>query len=121
MRHLNAWRDGEDVDPESGRSHIAHIAASCNILLDAEHCGTLQDERNRSYWWASVCFASAAACAVWGYVMALNMINGATLAFSVAAIGAFFSGAAHVRVGILSHQQMIREIMWSARYTTNGK
>jgi hypothetical protein len=47
MRHLNAWRDGEDVDPESGRSHIAHIAASCNILLDAEHCGTLQDDRNK--------------------------------------------------------------------------
>lgn len=47
MRHLNAWRDGEDLDPESGRSHIAHIAASCNILLDAEHCGTLQDDRNK--------------------------------------------------------------------------
>ena len=47
MRHLNAWRDGEDLGPESGRSHIAHIAASCNILLDAEHCGTLQDDRNK--------------------------------------------------------------------------
>ena len=47
MRHLNAWRDGEDLDPESGISHIAHIISSCNILLDAAHCGTLQDDRNK--------------------------------------------------------------------------
>lgn len=47
MRHLNAWRDGEDRDPESGFSHIAHIATSCNILMDAAHCGTLQDDRNK--------------------------------------------------------------------------
>lgn len=47
MRHLNAWRDGEDRDPESGISHIAHIATSCNILMDAEACGTLQDDRNK--------------------------------------------------------------------------
>lgn len=47
MRHLNAWRDGEDLDPESGISHIAHVACSCNILLDADYCGTLQDDRNK--------------------------------------------------------------------------
>jgi hypothetical protein len=47
MRHLNAWRDGEDLDPESGISHIAHVACSCNILLDAQHCDTLQDDRYR--------------------------------------------------------------------------
>jgi hypothetical protein len=47
MRHLNAWRDGQDMDPESGISHIAHIVSSCNILLDAGHCGTLQDDRNK--------------------------------------------------------------------------
>jgi hypothetical protein len=46
MRHLNAWRDGETVDPESGISHLAHVACSCNILLDAGFCGTLQDDRN---------------------------------------------------------------------------
>ncbi len=45
LRHLNAWRDGEDLDPESGRSHIAHIAASCCILLDAAACETLEDDR----------------------------------------------------------------------------
>ena len=46
LRHLNAWRDGEDLDPESGISHLAHVACNCNILLDAGHCGTLQDDRN---------------------------------------------------------------------------
>jgi hypothetical protein len=83
------------------------------------HALKYRDERNRSYWWAAVCFTSAAACAVWGYVMALHVANGAALAFTIAAIGAFFSGAAHVRAGILHHRQMIREIMRSARYTTN--
>ena len=46
MRHLNAWRDGENLDPESGISHLAHIACSCNILMDADYCDTLQDDRN---------------------------------------------------------------------------
>jgi len=46
LRHLNAWRDGENLDPESGISHLAHIACSCNILLDADYCGTMQDDRN---------------------------------------------------------------------------
>jgi hypothetical protein len=45
MRHMNAWRDGEDLDPESGITHLAHVAASCNILMDAHFCGTLQDDR----------------------------------------------------------------------------
>ena len=45
MRHLNQWRDGKDLDPESGRSHLAHIATSCNIVMDAMHRGTLIDDR----------------------------------------------------------------------------
>lgn len=44
-RHLDAWQEGEDVDPESGQSHLAHIAASVAILLDAEANGTLADNR----------------------------------------------------------------------------
>lgn len=47
MRHLNAWREGEDNDPESQRTHLAHIACCCNILMDADHCGTLDDDRDR--------------------------------------------------------------------------
>jgi len=48
LRHLNAWRDGEDLDPESGISHLAHVACSANILMDAGYCGKLQDDRNKS-------------------------------------------------------------------------
>ena len=44
-RHLDAWQDGEDIDPESGQSHLAHVAASVAILLDAEANGTLADNR----------------------------------------------------------------------------
>lgn len=47
MRHLNAWRDGKDLDPESGRTHLAHIACCCNILMDASACGKLDDDRNK--------------------------------------------------------------------------
>lgn len=38
-RHLEAWRAGESVDPESGLSHLAH--AMCNIaflIWEEEHC-----------------------------------------------------------------------------------
>lgn len=31
MRHLTAWYSGEDSDPETGFSHLAH--AGCNILF----------------------------------------------------------------------------------------
>jgi len=31
LRHLTAWRQGKDQDPESGESHLAH--AACNILF----------------------------------------------------------------------------------------
>lgn len=45
LRHLTAWRDGEDVDPDSGISHLGHIRANCAILLDAAHVGKLVDDR----------------------------------------------------------------------------
>lgn len=47
LRHLTAWQDGEDIDADSGLSHIAKIGACCNILLDARHCGTLVDDRSK--------------------------------------------------------------------------
>lgn len=34
MRHLWAWRRGEDLDPESGLPHLAH-AACCVLFLGA--------------------------------------------------------------------------------------
>ncbi len=33
MRHVGAWWDGEENDPDSGLSHLAHIGANINILL----------------------------------------------------------------------------------------
>jgi hypothetical protein len=45
MRHLLAWRDGEDIDPESGVSHLGHVMANCAIILDAIEHGTLVDDR----------------------------------------------------------------------------
>jgi hypothetical protein len=36
MRHLSAWRQGENIDPESGRSHLAH-AACCLVFLMELH------------------------------------------------------------------------------------
>ena len=35
IRHLFAWAKGEDKDPESGLSHLAH--AGCNMLMLLEH------------------------------------------------------------------------------------
>jgi len=45
MRHLFQAIDGEEIDPESGQSHVAHAAASLGILLDAQASGTLIDDR----------------------------------------------------------------------------
>ena len=43
-RHLDAWQEGELLDPESGESHLAHVAANCAILMDAQHHGTLIED-----------------------------------------------------------------------------
>lgn len=57
-RHLLAYRDGEDVARDSGHHHLAHVMSCCAILLDAEACGQLNDDRgspgecpNLIDWW----------------------------------------------------------------------
>ncbi len=45
IRHLLQWFSGEDIDPESGASHLAHVRACMGILLDAKAAGTLIDDR----------------------------------------------------------------------------
>ena len=47
-RHLKAWSEGEDLDPDSGWSHLYHIRAGCAIVLDADNVGTLIDDRDRA-------------------------------------------------------------------------
>jgi hypothetical protein len=45
LRHLLAYDDGQDIDPESGESHLAHVMANMAILLDAKSCDCLLDDR----------------------------------------------------------------------------
>lgn len=55
QRHIMKWWNGEDVDthidPETGQDigtgvpHLASVMACCAIILDAEVCGMLADDR----------------------------------------------------------------------------
>jgi len=45
IRHLRAYMNGEDIDPESGRLHAAHAAARCLFLLQNIVEGTAIDDR----------------------------------------------------------------------------
>ncbi len=45
-RHLTKWFEGEEADPDSGLSHLAHALACLAILVDAQAAGKLRDDRN---------------------------------------------------------------------------
>jgi hypothetical protein len=45
MRHLSAFNDGEDKDPESGLSHLAHAACCIMFLLEFEKTHPELDDR----------------------------------------------------------------------------
>jgi len=44
-RHLAKWWNGEVADPKTGVKHLASIIACAGILLDAELCDQLTDDR----------------------------------------------------------------------------
>ncbi|MGH6691884.1 MAG: dATP/dGTP diphosphohydrolase domain-containing protein [Gammaproteobacteria bacterium] len=44
-RHLNAWFEGEDADPDSGLPHLSHTLACLAILVEALAQGNLNDDR----------------------------------------------------------------------------
>ena len=44
LRHLTAWSEGEDFDPDSGREHLEHIMACCVVALDAIHHNTAEND-----------------------------------------------------------------------------
>ena len=46
LRHIFAWIGGESHDPESGQSHLAHVAACMLIALDAMATGNAVDNRS---------------------------------------------------------------------------
>ena len=45
MRHLMSWWEGEDLDPDSGLSHISKCIASLVVLRDAMIMSKMTDDR----------------------------------------------------------------------------
>ena len=45
MRHIVAFNDGEDIDPESGLSHLAHAACCLQFLMWMKKNRTDMDDR----------------------------------------------------------------------------
>jgi hypothetical protein len=48
QRHLNAYWQGEDDDPESGLSHLAHAATQIMILMIQHQDGKEMDDRYKA-------------------------------------------------------------------------
>lgn len=45
LRHISAFNAGEDKDPETGLSHIAHAMCECMFLLEYEQTHRELDDR----------------------------------------------------------------------------
>lgn len=45
LRHLYAYQEGENYDPDSGAHHLGHARACLAILIDAAQVGKLIDNR----------------------------------------------------------------------------
>ena len=45
IRHLFSWWEGEDIDPDSGMSHVAKAIASLAVLRDAQINDKVVDDR----------------------------------------------------------------------------
>lgn len=45
MRHMFAWWEGEDIDPDSRMSHITKAISSLVVLRDSMIRGNLEDDR----------------------------------------------------------------------------
>lgn len=42
---MQAWFEGENLDPDSGLPHLAHVLACVAILVEAQAKGNLTDDR----------------------------------------------------------------------------
>jgi len=45
QRHINAWWEGEDIDPDSGLNHVVKALASLVVLRDSMLTGNWVDDR----------------------------------------------------------------------------
>lgn len=45
MRHAMAWWEGEDIDPDSGLSHVTKMLSCLSVLRDSMHRGNWVDDR----------------------------------------------------------------------------
>lgn len=50
LRHLNAWNEGENLDPEAvaagyNTTHLGHALACIGMILQQQKMGTLKDNR----------------------------------------------------------------------------
>lgn len=45
MRHMNAWFEGQDLDPDSGISHVTKAICSLLVLRDSMLRGNWYDDR----------------------------------------------------------------------------
>ncbi len=45
LRHVSQFNDGEDTDPESGESHLAHARCCLGMLIECIRLGTAKDDR----------------------------------------------------------------------------
>lgn len=45
MRHINAYRKGETLDPETGLSHLSHASCGLMMLLEFEETRPELDDR----------------------------------------------------------------------------
>jgi hypothetical protein len=45
LRHLNAWMEGEDIDPDSGLHHGVKAIAGLIVLMDSIMEGNANDDR----------------------------------------------------------------------------
>ncbi|HEY6022243.1 MAG TPA: dATP/dGTP diphosphohydrolase domain-containing protein [Candidatus Paceibacterota bacterium] len=45
IRHVYAWFEGEERDPDSGLPHLSHALACLAIIVDANAAGKMTDDR----------------------------------------------------------------------------
>lgn len=77
-RHMLAWWLGQDVDPDSGLSHVTKAIAGLMVLRDAIIRGKLTDDRPPSFDidWAELNKHAAALVAKYGHIQPKHFFKG---------------------------------------------